>query len=182
MADGMKWKSSLFIRPLFWNPKRQLSRVKKIQEGKEDISVSSPAASETIEREEATYILEEKALRDSDARVRLEAVEKAGIIGDEKGLSFLKKALEDSDADVRLEAVKKAGMIGDEKGLSFLKKALEDSDADVRCRAVWMVKEAEGKALPILIQAFKNKNINSKTKKHIKFFIDQLKQSPPVSN
>ena len=75
-------------------------------------------------------------------------------------MSFLKKALEDSDADVRLEAVKKAGIIGDEKGLSFLKKALENSDADVRWRAVWMVKETGKKALPILIQAFKNKNIN----------------------
>lgn len=71
----------------------------------------------------------ERALTDSDAGTRSQAVFGLGRYGDSESAAVLLQALRDEDIDVRLIAVETAGR--DPEGLAVLREAMRDQDQDV---------------------------------------------------
>ncbi len=71
----------------------------------------------------------ERALTDSDAGTRSQAVLGLGRYGDSESAAVLLQALRDEDIDVRLIAVETAGR--DPEGLAVLREAMRDQDQDV---------------------------------------------------
>jgi hypothetical protein len=83
------------------------------------------------------------AMSDSNAEVRLAAVEAIGDFSDELDPDILRPALIDSSAEVRFEAVGILGDIEKPEALDMVRAALNDPDEDVRSLAEGIIDFAQ---------------------------------------
>jgi len=89
-------------------------------------AASDPAAREAIRR----------LLRDSSARVRMDAVDALGDLGDRDSAPLMTEMLNDPDPDVRREAVDSFADWGHKESSALITRMLSDGDANVRREAI----------------------------------------------
>jgi len=98
-----------------------------------------------------------EALMDRNRKVRLDATEALGKIGNERAVEPLVKALGDNDVDVRWFATEALGKIGDARAVEPLIKVLEDAKGRVRSSATEALGEiGDERAVEPLIKALSN--------------------------
>ncbi|MCG2718901.1 MAG: HEAT repeat domain-containing protein [Nanoarchaeota archaeon] len=97
-----------------------------------------------------------KALKDSNWKVRWDAANALGRLGDKRAVEPLIKVLKDTDPNMRVWAAMGLGNIGDERAVKPLINALKDSNTGVRVRASEALERIGEPAFEPLINALKD--------------------------
>lgn len=116
------------------------------EEKQDSIKMSLEAALYLMGDKSKGELLVEKL---GDSKLRGEAIELLGEIGDKKGIGPLSEALSDKSREVRIKAVKALRRMGGKEAEEALLMALNDNDPEVRKEAILAVVNSEksGEAL-----------------------------------
>ncbi len=155
--------------------KKMYAKTEKIQEISINVVIPPP-----LEKPDTEQLVSN--LKDNNPKIRREAVDRLGDIGDKEAVEHLIPLLKDNDEYVRQAAARSLGMLKDKKAVEPLIDTLKDRDEYVRAYSAWALGEIKDtKAIEHLIHSLQEeKQLKAKERKIVA--LKMFKEDPAARN